>query len=219
MRRRIRSKAGWRNCWRRKPSNSAAWKSWKSSPPTCTNSWAPTNGNRPPWQPEEICRDKKKGPLLRAFRFLAGADSGLDGRQLDELLHQLVLGLHVIGIVGNAVHRADLLALGLVEVAHALRALVGVDHVDLVPLGNRPVGALRFAHIAVDAFIGNHQRHLLLLAFIAYRSTRAFEFQRQIEGGIRRNPTIFRVATYPFIIFTIVRDRKRYCSIIFCSLS
>jgi hypothetical protein len=56
-------------------------------------------------------------------------------------------------------HRADLHALGLVKMAHALGALVRVDLVELLTHIDGIVGALGLAHIAVDAFIGNHQRH------------------------------------------------------------
>jgi hypothetical protein len=47
--------------------------------------------------------------------------------------------------------------------ADALGALVGVDDVDVLALGNGPVGALRFAHIAVDALVSDHQSHGIFL--------------------------------------------------------
>src|SRR5690606_27285215 len=79
------------------------------------------------------------------------------------LLHQLLLGLLLLGVDQDAVHGAHLDALRLVIVAHALGAEIRVDLVDLVALGNRTVGALGLAHIAVDAFIGDHQSHGSLL--------------------------------------------------------
>jgi hypothetical protein len=58
-----------------------------------------------------------------------------------------------------ALNRANHLALGLVEMAHAFGAAVGVDFVYFLPHVNSRVGALGFAHIAIDAFIGNAQSH------------------------------------------------------------
>jgi hypothetical protein len=43
--------------------------------------------------------------------------------------------------------------------AHALGALGRVDFVDFFAQINRLVRALRLAHIAVDAFVGDHQCH------------------------------------------------------------
>src|SRR6218665_2025143 len=59
----------------------------------------------------------------------------------------------------NAGHRADLHALGGIEMAHAFGAFVRVDLVDFQPEGDRLVRAFWLAHIAVDAFVGDHQRH------------------------------------------------------------
>ena len=66
-------------------------------------------------------------------------DSGLAG-DAPVLLHQLILALDIGVIEGDAVDRADLLALRLVVVADAFGAQVGVDHVDLLTLGD---GAIR----------------------------------------------------------------------------
>jgi hypothetical protein len=66
-----------------------------------------------------------------------------------------------IGIVRDAVDRADLDALRGLVVADALGAQLGVDDVDLVALGYRAVRALGLAHVAVDAFVGNHQGHIV----------------------------------------------------------
>ena len=65
----------------------------------------------------------------------------------------------MVGIERYAVHRADLHALGLVEMAHAFGAELRVYDVDLGALGDGAVGALRFANVAVDAFIGDDQGH------------------------------------------------------------
>ena len=66
----------------------------------------------------------------------------------------------MVGILGDAVHRADLDTLGFVVVADAFGALVGVDFVDFRTLRNRFVRALGLANVAVDAFVGDHQGHV-----------------------------------------------------------
>jgi len=77
----------------------------------------------------------------------------------EELGHQLVLGFLARGVQRDTVDRAHLLALRLVEMTDALGAFVGVDLIDLFALVDGAVGALRFADVAVDAFVGNHQSH------------------------------------------------------------
>ena len=67
--------------------------------------------------------------------------------------------LYLLWIHGNTGHRAHLNALRLVEMPHALCAFAGVDFINLRPQINRLVRALRLAHIAIDAFIGDHQCH------------------------------------------------------------
>src|SRR5690606_9341360 len=76
--------------------------------------------------------------------------------------HRLLSALDPAGVQRNAVHGADLLTLGLVEMADALGAQVRVDDVDFLALGDGPVRAFRFADVAVDAVVGNHQGHGLL---------------------------------------------------------
>ena len=61
---------------------------------------------------------------------------------------------------GNARHGTHLHALRFVKVAYALGAFVGVDLVDLRPQKNSFVWALWLAHIAVNAFVGDHQSHM-----------------------------------------------------------
>ena len=72
---------------------------------------------------------------------------------------QLAARFDEIRIDRDAVDRADLAALRLVEVADALGALRRVDHVDLGALRDRLVRALGLADVAVDAFVGDDQRH------------------------------------------------------------
>jgi hypothetical protein len=47
--------------------------------------------------------------------------------------------------------------------AHAFGAFVRVDFVDLGAHVDRIVRALGLAHVAVDSFVGDQQRHLRLL--------------------------------------------------------
>jgi hypothetical protein len=56
-------------------------------------------------------------------------------------------------------HGAHLNTLRLVKVTHAFRAFVGVNFINFCPKVNGLVGTLRFAHIAIDAFVGNQQSH------------------------------------------------------------
>jgi len=69
--------------------------------------------------------------------------------------HQFFVCFGVFFVNQNAVHGADLLALRLVVMADALRAQIGIDFVNFLPLRNSIVRAFRLAHVAVDAFIGN----------------------------------------------------------------
>jgi len=41
----------------------------------------------------------------------------------------------------------------------AFGALVGVYFIDFRPEVDRLIGTLRFTHIAIDAFVGDHQSH------------------------------------------------------------
>jgi hypothetical protein len=61
----------------------------------------------------------------------------------------------------NAINRTDLHALGLIKMPHTLGAFVGVDFIDLHPHVDRLVRALGFADIAIDAFVGDHQSHVV----------------------------------------------------------
>jgi hypothetical protein len=65
----------------------------------------------------------------------------------------------VLRIDQDAVHRADLDALGFLEVADALGAQARFDEVDFVTLGDGAVRALGFADIAVDTFVGDVKGH------------------------------------------------------------
>jgi hypothetical protein len=89
----------------------------------------------------------------------ASNNAGL-GLQEPELGPQLVFGFNPLGIDRYALDRANLHTLGLIEMAHTLGALVGVDAVEIGTHRNGFVGALGFAHITIDAFFGDQQSHL-----------------------------------------------------------
>jgi len=90
----------------------------------------------------------------------SGAGPRLGGQFL-ELRLQLVLALGVGRIDDDAIDRAHLDALRLVEVSDALGALVRIDDEDLSSGGDGVVRALGFAHGAVDAVFRDYQSHFL----------------------------------------------------------
>jgi hypothetical protein len=55
----------------------------------------------------------------------------------------------------NAINGTDLPALRGIKMAYALRALVGVNLVNLNPHKNRIIRALGFTDVAIDALVGN----------------------------------------------------------------
>ena len=85
---------------------------------------------------------------------------GFFGLQLAVLVPQALLAFDKLRIDGNTRHRADLHALRLIKMADTLGAFVGVDFVDLGAHVDRIVRALGLTHVAVDAFIGDQERHL-----------------------------------------------------------
>jgi hypothetical protein len=66
----------------------------------------------------------------------------------------------MFGIHEDAVYGADFLALRRVVVTDTFRAQLGIDDVDLLAGRNRLIGALRLAHVAVDAFVGDEKGHV-----------------------------------------------------------
>jgi len=79
--------------------------------------------------------------------------------ELQVFFLELFPGLRVCGILGDAFHRANSDALRGVEVTDALGAATRVDDIDLHALGDGLIRALRLADVAIDAFVGDHQRH------------------------------------------------------------
>ena len=62
---------------------------------------------------------------------------------------------HIIGMQWNAINGTDLPALRGIKMAYALRALVGIDLVNLNPHENRIIGALGLTDVAIDALVSN----------------------------------------------------------------
>jgi hypothetical protein len=75
--------------------------------------------------------------------------------QETELGEQSVASFDPLWIHRDTGNRAHLHALGLIEMAHALGAFIGVDFVNLGPQEDGFVWTLWLTHIAVDAFIGD----------------------------------------------------------------
>jgi hypothetical protein len=69
--------------------------------------------------------------------------------------HQLVFSFLEIRVQRNAVDGAHLHALWFIKMAYAFGAFMRIDFVDFCAHVNGRVRALRLAHVAVDAFIGN----------------------------------------------------------------
>ena len=74
-----------------------------------------------------------------------------------------------VGVYGNTGYRTYLDTLGLVKMADAFGAFAGVDFVDFRPQKYCFIGALGLAHIAVDAFVRNDQRHGGVFSIPDYR--------------------------------------------------
>ena len=70
------------------------------------------------------------------------------------------LALDKLRVDRDTGHRADLYALRFVEVANAFGAFAGVNLVDVFAHVNGLVRAFGLAHVAVDAFVGDEQRHI-----------------------------------------------------------
>ena len=71
-------------------------------------------------------------------------------------LPKSVFGFYTVRIFRDALYGADLHALWSIEVTYAFSAQIRIDLVDFLALINCGIRAFRFAHIAVNTFIGNH---------------------------------------------------------------
>src|SRR6185369_5828878 len=137
------------------------------------------------------------GTLARLGRSL------LLARQPLVLRLQLLAALRMPGIERDAIHRAHFDALRLVEMTDAFGAAPEVDHVDLRAHGDRVVRALGLAHVAVDALVGDLQRHQ------DFPPRPIFSFMRLAVVGWT-NSEMSPPSTA--ISRTIVADRNRYLS-------
>ena len=70
----------------------------------------------------------------------------------------------MVGVRYTAIHRADLNALGCVKVAYSLGALIGVNYIDFLTLGDGLIGTLRLTSSTANTLFGNLVRHLLNLS-------------------------------------------------------
>ena len=118
-------------------------------------------------------------------------------------LVKLLRGLDMARIVGYAIHRAHLSTLRGIEVADAFGAFVRVDDVDLLACRDRVVGTFGLAHIAVDALVGDHQRHQRPPNSLIFTLSRLATYG---DTNLRTSPP--RIA----ISRTSVPEIKRYCS-------
>ena len=112
-----------------------------------------------PTTTRSLTKFRKKTPhragrlLVRGFLCLRNLALGA---QFLVLGLQLILAFGVFRIDDDAIHRANRDTLRLIIMTDAFGAQGGIDDIDFVTLRNRAVGALGFAHVAVDAFVGNH---------------------------------------------------------------
>jgi hypothetical protein len=83
------------------------------------------------------------------------------------LLPQAVAALGETRIHRDTGHRTDLDTLRLVEMADTFSTSLRIDLVYLWPRKNGQIRALRFADIAVDALVGDHQSHRATLAVLS----------------------------------------------------
>lgn len=69
------------------------------------------------------------------------------------------MGFGVFFVNQDAIDGTNLLALRFIVVSDALRAEVGVDFINFLALGNGIIRTFGFAYVAVDALVGNKERH------------------------------------------------------------
>lgn len=101
---------------------------------------------------------KQEKALVRGHFLLAGFSGALRYQAL-VLEQQLLLGLFMIRVQRNAVYRTNINALGGLIMAYTFGTQVRIDLIDLLALGNGPIGAFRLTYIAIDAFVSDYQGH------------------------------------------------------------
>jgi hypothetical protein len=70
----------------------------------------------------------------------------------------------VVRIFGNAFHGTDFNALWQIVMTNAFGAQLRVDDINFFALGDRPIGAFRLAHVAIDTFVVNNKGHSYTLS-------------------------------------------------------
>lgn len=78
-------------------------------------------------------------------------------------MQQLFVAFNKFWMQRNAIDRAYFATLWRIEVSHAFRAFQRIDDIELIAHPNRIVGTFGFADVAVNAFVGNHERHKPIL--------------------------------------------------------
>ena len=91
-----------------------------------------------------------------------GLSRNLDSRQPDKLCIQLVVRFRIEFVKWNAINRTDLATLWRIKMSHAFSTFARINFIDFDALVDRAVGALRLAHITVDALIGDFETHVYL---------------------------------------------------------
>ena len=81
---------------------------------------------------------------------------------------ECLLTLNVLWVNGDARHRTDLDTLRLVKMPDTLGAFGRVNFVNLLAQIDRLVRAFGLAYIAIDAFVGDHQSHVLGSTGVAF---------------------------------------------------
>ena len=77
------------------------------------------------------------------------------GVKFEKLAQQLLLGVGVSRVFGNAFYRAHHHTLRLIEMPHALGAFAWVYFINFFTHADRAVRALGLAHVTVNAFVGD----------------------------------------------------------------
>ncbi len=104
--------------------------------------------------------------------------------QFAEFCHELIGRFFPLWMRIYAIDRADDHALWLVVMSYTFRTFFWVDNINLGAHINRIVRALRFTHIAIDAFLINGKCHSYALLLSCCLRAATFSInQRSTEGN------------------------------------
>jgi len=109
-----------------------------------------------------MMKGKPKGFPELSLQLLPGGLAGWPAHGISSYPRTVSIGLRIPLarlVLDAGVHRTNGGALGLVEVALALRALAGIDDVEVRTLADRRVGANRLASSAADAILSDLEGH------------------------------------------------------------